>query len=282
MTRVLQIIVPDGKLVSRIIFCETLVTELYVIDRSDKDFVAKNEHNLKKPALYILINRDEKKLYVGETDDSFKRLKNHEAKEFWTEAIVFHSTADTLSTTEVKWLEAKTYEELSKMQYYDLTSNKQVPQYPKLKRNQLDTLELIFEEEKNYICAAGFDIFLKGGKSNDAQKSKENPRSEKDPYLCDCKKILSYYSSVRGKFIKEVLKKLGLNDSIFEITDLDVLEMVRKEVAKKEKALGRHKQYACSISQLKHYIENGLSYKEFAHDADLVKNKEKEKKENGK
>ena len=95
-------------------------------------------------------------------------------------------------------------------------------------------------------------------------------------------KILSYYSSVRGKFIKEVLKKLGLNDSIFEITDLDVLEMVRKEVAKKEKALGRHNQYACSISQLKHYIENGLSYKEFAHDADLVKNKEKEKKENGK
>ena len=52
--------------------------------------------------------------------------------------------------------------------------------------------------------------------------------------------------------------------------------MVRKEVAKKEKALGRHNQYACSISQLKHYIENGLSYKEFAQDADLVKNKEKE------
>ena len=92
------------------------------------------------------------------------------------------------------------------------------------------------------------------------------------------KKFYHIIPALGGKFIKEVLKKLGLNDSIFEITDLDVLEMVRKEVAKKEKALGRHNQYACSISQLKHYIENGLSYKEFAHDADLVKNKEKEKK----
>ena len=89
---------------------------------------------------------------------------------------------------------------------------------------------------KKLYLYTSYNFILRGTrKSNDAQKSKENPRSEKDPYLCDCKKILSYYSSVRGKFIKEVLKKLGLNDSIFEITDLDVLEMVRKEVAKKEK-----------------------------------------------
>ena len=30
-----------------------------------------------------------------------------------------------------------------------------------MKRNQIYTLEPIFEEAKNYICAAGFDIFLK-------------------------------------------------------------------------------------------------------------------------
>lgn len=279
MKRVFNIVVPGGKIVSRIIYCETLVTELYVIDRSDKDFVTKNENCLKKPALYILVNRDEKQLYIGETDDSFKRLKNHEVKEFWTEAIVFHSTSDTLSTTEVKWLEAKTYEEISKMQYYDLSNNKQIPQYPKLKRNQLDTLEVIFEEEKNYICAAGFDIFLKEGKSKTQVIEHDNPPSDTKPYLSASGKIPAYYSSVKGKFIKEVLQQLSLNENIFEITDLNVLEMVRKEVAKREKALGRHNQCACSISQLKHYIENGLSHKEFAHDAELVKNKKKEEKE---
>ena len=52
----------------------------------------------------------------------------------------------------------------------------------------------------------------------------------------------------------------------------------RKEVAKKEKNKGSHNQYACSISQLKHYIENGLTYKEFEHDAMLVKRIKKENK----
>lgn len=161
MHKLFQILVPDNTLVSRIISCENQVTELFVIDRDDKKFVADNSSALNKPALYILVNRDKRKLYVGETDDSISRLRNHEAKDFWTEAIVFHSTTDTLSTTEVKWLEAKTYETLKNLGYYDLSENKRVPQQPPLKKNQIYTLEPIFEEAKNYICAAGFDIFIK-------------------------------------------------------------------------------------------------------------------------
>lgn len=161
MTKVFQILVPDNTLVSRVISCENQVTELFVIDRADKKFVAEHSAELNKPALYILVNRDKRQLNVGETDDSIKRLRNHEAKDFWTEAIVFHSTGDTLSTTEVRWLEAKTYEALKELGYYDLSENKVAPQQPPLKRNQIYTLEPIFEEAKNYICAAGFDIFLK-------------------------------------------------------------------------------------------------------------------------
>lgn len=168
MAKVFQILVPDNTLVSRIISCENQVTELFVIDRADKKFVSEYSNDLNKPALYILVNRDKRQLYVGETDDSIKRLRNHEAKDFWTEAIVFHSTTDTLSTTEVKWLEAKTYEALKELGYYDLSENKQVPQQPPLKRNQIYTLEPIFEEAKNYICAAGFDIFLKEGRGRTA------------------------------------------------------------------------------------------------------------------
>lgn len=175
MAKVFQILVPDNTLVSRIISCENQVTELFVIDRADKKFVSEYSSELNKPALYILVNRDKRQLYVGETDDSIKRLRNHEAKDFWTEAIVFHSTTDTLSTTEVKWLEAKTYEALKELDYYDLSENKQVPQQPPLKRNQIYTLEPIFEEAKNYICAAGFDIFLK--KKEDAQQPEIAPAS---------------------------------------------------------------------------------------------------------
>lgn len=175
MAKVFQILVPDNTLVSRIISCENQVTELFVIDRADKNFVSKYSSDLTKPALYILVNRDKRQLYVGETDDSIKRLRNHEAKDFWTEAIVFHSTGDTLSTTEVKWLEAKTYETLKDLGYYDLSENKQKPQYPPLKKNQIYTLEPIFEEEKNYICAAGFDIFLKKKESEQPVEPETTP-----------------------------------------------------------------------------------------------------------
>ena len=158
--------------------CENQVTELFVIDRADKKFVSDYSNDLNKPALYILVNRDKRQLYVGETDDSIKRLRNHEAKDFWTEAIVFHSTTDTLSTTEVKWLEAKTYEALKELGYYDLSENKQVPQQPPLKRNQIYTLEPIFEEAKNYICAAGFDIFLKKKVEDEAPQPQESTKTE--------------------------------------------------------------------------------------------------------
>lgn len=284
MAKVFQIFVSDDKLVSRIISCENQVTELFVIDRSDKDFISKYEKELKSPALYILINRDLKQLYVGETDNSYKRLKDHEAKDFWTEAIVFHSTNNTLSTTEVKWLEAKTYEILAELGYYDLSHNKQTPQYPNLKRNQIYTLEPIFGEAKTYICAAGFDIFLRSNTNENNQQNKENKSDESQkaqedkPYLTAKNNTPGYYSAVRSNFIKDVLKQLNMPENIFDITDLNVLEMIRKEVAKKEKNKGSHNQYACSISQLKHYIENGLTYKEFEHDAMLVKRIKKENK----
>lgn len=282
MAKVFQILIPDDKLVSRIISSENQVTELFVIDRSDKDFVSNSEDDLKKPALYILINRDLKQLYVGETDDSYKRLKNHEAKDFWTEAIVFHSTNDTLSTTEVKWLEAKTYDVLSKLGYYDLSQNKQTPQYPKLKKNQIYTVEPIFDEAKAYICAAGFDIFLRSKTDKHTQVEEDTPHTHqtKKVFLSAKSVIPSYYSSVKSSFIKEILVHLNMPEDIFEITNLDELERVRMEVAKVEKSKGSHNQYACSISQLKHYIEHGFTHKEFEHDANVVKQLKKENKKN--
>ena len=283
MAKIFQILVPDDSLVSRIIGSENQVTELFVIDRTDKKFVSDNETDLKKPALYILVNRDTKQLYVGETDDSLKRLKNHETKDFWTEAIVFHSTNDTLSTTEVKWLEAKTYEVLNDLGYYDLSNNRQTPQYPKLKKNQIYTLEPIFEEAKNYVCAAGFDIFLK--KKGEDQVDEKNPNDQNEPkknvygqpFLSAKAVIPSYFSSLKGPFIKKVMEELKITKSIFDM-NLEELEILRLAVAVKERKGKSHNQNACAISQLKHYLEHGFTHKEFEHDAQLVKQFKKEAK----
>lgn len=277
MTKLFQILVPDNTLVSRVISCENQVNELFVIERADKDFVANFAKELTRPALYILINREKNKLYIGETDDSYKRLKNHEAKDFWTEAIVFHSTNNTLSTTEVKWLEAKTYETISNLGYYDLSENKQKPQYPTLKKNQIYTLEPIFEDEKNYICAAGFDIFLKhkidmNEDNNIVSESTTDYNQNKDRvYLSSKPSIYTYYNSLKGKFIKNILLELNLTDNIFEISSIDMLKDIRKKVSEKEKFTSSHNRNACAISKLIAYLEKGYSSKEFLHDALLAK-----------
>ncbi len=169
MAKVFKIMVPDNSLISRTLYIESLSTELYVIDRTDEKFVSEHSDDLSKPALYILANRDSKKLYIGKTGDSLGRLRNHKAKDFWTEAIVFHSNpgTDTLSTTEVEWLEAKTYDTIKELGYYDLSENKQKPKYPTLKRDQKINCPEYFEMAKNYVCAAGFDFFLKNKTEED-------------------------------------------------------------------------------------------------------------------
>ncbi len=170
MARIYKLKVPNENMISRIISSENQAHEIMVIDRSDKAFINTYIEKLEKPALYILVNRETDKLYIGETEDSIKRLRNHESKEFWTEAIVFHSKMNTLSTTEVRWLEAKTYEVVKDLGYFDLSENKVKPNYPPLKEDQDLELQPVFEEAKRYICAAGFDIFLKRGKSKDVKQ----------------------------------------------------------------------------------------------------------------
>lgn len=228
MAKLFQVIVPDENQTSRIINSGNQVHELMVIEREDKKFVSDHNKDLEKPALYILINSDAKKLYVGETDDSIKRLRNHGAKDFWTEAIVFHSTTETLSTTEVKWLEAKAYKTLADLGYYDLSENKQKPQFPKLKKYQELDLEPIFEEAKGYICAAGFDIFQKqkGNKKDEEEKKKGN--------LIPC--FYNRNADAKGLLNPETEELIVLEGSKINPNDLPNLQPEQRAKRKKKMA----------------------------------------------
>lgn len=232
MAKLYQVIVPNEELVSRIINSGNQVHELMVIERADKKFVAEHNKELEKPALYILVNRDTKKLYVGETDDSIKRLRNHATKDFWTEAIVFHSTTETLSTTEVKWLEAKTYKTIAELGYYDLSENIQKPQFPKLKKYQELDLEPIFQEAKGYICAAGFDIFL---------KTEKDKLPETDG-LIPC--VMSRNSDAKGLFNPDdgsliILKGSKINPGFVEKADESIIKRRTKDIALYAKKAGK-------------------------------------------
>lgn len=87
---------------SRIVSMDDCMCKLYNIKRNDSVFMHDFNGDLQKPALYILLNRETRKAYIGETDDFVKRIAQHMIKkDFWDEVLVFlGSNEDTLSKTE--------------------------------------------------------------------------------------------------------------------------------------------------------------------------------------
>ena len=117
---------------SRIVRMDDCMCMLYNIKRNDATFLRDFNEDLQKPALYILLNKEARKAYIGETDDFSKRITQHLAKkEFWDEVLVFlGSNEDTLSKTEVQYLEYLAYNKALDVKTYNLSENTQSPKLP--------------------------------------------------------------------------------------------------------------------------------------------------------
>ena len=84
---------------SKIVTMDNCVCQLYDIKRDYDALIRDSKENLAKPALYVLLNRNTHKAYIGETDDSSQRIASHMLKkEFWDEALAFMANDNSLTT----------------------------------------------------------------------------------------------------------------------------------------------------------------------------------------
>ena len=147
---------------SKIIEMDNCVCQLSVIRRGYTEFIKEMKEELSKPALYILLNRESRKAYVGETDVFFKRIANHTAnKEFWDEALAFTANDNSLTTTEVKYLESLSYETAKQAQSYDLSENSQAPTRPHATKSQEIKIKEFFKYVTLLTKFVGCDLFEK-------------------------------------------------------------------------------------------------------------------------
>lgn len=145
---------------SRIVSMDNCFCKLFEIQRSDIDFLQYFKEDLQKPALYILLNKDEGKAYIGETDAFLTRIQQHMArKEFWVEALAFTASDDSLSKTEVQYLEYLAYDKASRMNVYDLSENTQTPKAPHMSFIQRGKSEEFFKYVQFLAKFVGCDIF---------------------------------------------------------------------------------------------------------------------------
>lgn len=82
----------------------------------------------KRPGVYFLFEKtslDENNLaYIGESEDVFKRLADHDRKkEFWNEVIIFTSKDENLTKGHIKYLEARLVEISKRAERYKLENN---------------------------------------------------------------------------------------------------------------------------------------------------------------
>lgn len=145
---------------SRIVTMDNCFCKLFRIQRTDSDFLQKFKEELTKPALYILFNKEVGRAYIGETDAFLTRIQQHIAKkEFWTEALAFMASDDSLSKTEVQYLEYLAYDKASKMNVINLKENTQIPKAPHMTFIQRGKTEEFFKYVQFLTKFVGCDIF---------------------------------------------------------------------------------------------------------------------------
>ena len=147
---------------SKIVTMDNCVCQLYDIKRDYDALIRDSKENLAKPALYVLLNRNAHKAYIGETDDFSQRIASHMLKkEFWDEALAFMANDNSLTTTEVRYLESLSYEVAKAAGVYDLSENTQVPKRPYVQTIQEYKIKDFFYYVKLLTKFVGCNVFEK-------------------------------------------------------------------------------------------------------------------------
>ncbi|MFT4926825.1 MAG: hypothetical protein ACI8WB_002924 [Phenylobacterium sp.] len=116
----------------------------------------------KRPGVYFLFEKasaDENNLaYIGESEDVFKRLADHDRKkEFWNEVIVFTSKDENLTKGHIKYLEARLIEISKSADRYQL-ENSNTPTKSSLPRADAAAMEEFIDNIRIILGSLGHRI----------------------------------------------------------------------------------------------------------------------------
>ena len=132
-----------------------------------REFLAKikNHEGLRGPSVYFLLSseQDEEsgnfKVYVGETEEFYKRIVQHQEKIWWDKFICFAGVENTLTKAHVLYLEKKFHIAFSSNDIPVEVKNDQSPPGAKLSNSDECYLEGYIENIYFILRTMGFDYF---------------------------------------------------------------------------------------------------------------------------
>ncbi|OSY87651.1 hypothetical protein WH52_09430 [Tenacibaculum holothuriorum] len=116
----------------------------------------------KYTGVYFLFGTDDNgadKVYIGEGENCWERIKSHHRKkEFWTDGVIIATKNDIYTKTEAKFLEYACLKEAKKIGRY-ITTNDTGSKKPSIPETRIYDLEDNFETLKILLGTLGFPLF---------------------------------------------------------------------------------------------------------------------------
>ncbi len=157
--RLIQTFLPDGTLEGvRIIEISGSPIKAFVIPRIKINDV-KDRAEIKQPSLYLLINSGDNQVYLGESENFFHRIKNHDqSKNFWDIAVAIVSSTNSLEKGDVKYLESLATEQAKTSAAMEVL-NKTVPARNNIHEFKLHILQNILDDVSLIAGSLGYSVF---------------------------------------------------------------------------------------------------------------------------
>lgn len=154
--RLIQTYLLDGTLEGvRIIEAESTV-KAFVVPRLKLNNV-KDRSELSWPALYFLISAEDNRAYIGESENFYNRIKNHDQnKPWWNVAVAIVSTTNDLEKSDIKYLESLAVE---RAQGGSISiENKTAPVRNNIHEFKLHKLQKILDDTQLLLTSLGYNI----------------------------------------------------------------------------------------------------------------------------
>ena len=113
--------------------------------------------------MYFLFGRDETTneiaiAYVGEAEEIYPRLQQHQDREFWNEALVFVSKDENLNKAHIKFLEHTIHQAAIAAGRYRI-ENSNTPNRPAISEAEMSVMSEFFEQLRPLTGALDYKVF---------------------------------------------------------------------------------------------------------------------------
>lgn len=119
--------------------------------------------DLKKAGVYFLVGKDEEDhdtVYIGEAEDVYKRLLQHQDKDFWSEALAYVSKDENLNKAHIKYLEFILHKTATETARYKIF-NSNTPNCPSISEPDQAVMTEFAKNLELLVGTMGYKFFQK-------------------------------------------------------------------------------------------------------------------------